>query len=107
MVERDLGKDGKNPDGSSITLRTMRDILFRQGSAELSSSEDGLVISFLQPYRLKQTNILRDWFHKVSQRHTEGLHILGGQKLAFNLLPPRGEEFRNSGEKLEFCSEKI
>ena len=107
MIEQDLMKDGKNSDGSTKTLRTMRDMLFRQGAAELNQSEDGLTISFLHPYRLNQTNILRDWFHKVSQRHTEGLQILGGQKLTFKLLAPRGEEFRNSGEKVEFLLEKI
>jgi len=107
MVERDLGKDGKNSDGSSKTLRTMRDVLFRQGSAELSRTEDDLTISFLHPYRLKQTNILRDWFDKVCHRHTEGLHILGGLKLTFKLLVPRSDEFRNSGEKVEFFPGKI
>jgi len=107
MVERDMGKDGKNPDGSSKTLRTMRETLFRQGSAELSRTEDGLTISFLHSYRPKQTKILRDLFSKVCERHTDGLYILGGQRLTFNLLAPRGEEFRNSGEKVAFSQEKV
>ncbi len=107
IIEQDLGIDGKNQDGSSKTLRTMRDMLFRQGAAELNRSEDGLIISFLQSYRLKQTNLLMNWFYKISKRHPGGLHILGGQKLTFKLLPPRGEEFRNSGEKVEFLPEKI
>mgnify|MGYP000586719788 CR=1 FL=1 len=107
MIEQDLGKDVKNPDKSSITLATMRDMLFRQGSAEITRTEDGLVVSFLHPYRLKQTNILKNWFYKISQRHKNGLSILGGQKLTFKLLAPHGEEFRNSGEKAEFILAKI
>ncbi len=106
MIERDLGESICNPDGTRKTLERMRGMLFRQGAAKLRKRDDQLIISFLSSYRLKQHKMLNLWFDKVSQRHKDGLKILGGLSLKYELNPPRGEEYRNSGTKIDFSEEK-
>jgi len=84
----------------------MRDILFRQGAAKLGKKDNQLIISFLSSYRIKLHKMLNLWTDKVSQRHKGGLKILGGLSLKYELNPPRGEEYRNSGVKIDFSEEK-
>jgi hypothetical protein len=107
MIERDLGQSVCNPDGTRKTLERMRDMLFRHGAATVRKQDNQLIISFLTSYRLKHTKMLNQWISKVNQRHKEGLNILGGLSLQYELHPPRGEEYKNSGVKIEFSSEKI
>lgn len=106
MIERDLGKDLTNPDGTVRTLDRMRDALFRQGAATLTRDEDALVVRFLNSYRVKRTNMLRDWFGTVTHRHRNGIALLGGLNLRFELRPPRGEEYRNTGRKVDLAEVK-
>jgi hypothetical protein len=106
MIERDLGENLCNPDGTQKTLDRMRDMLFRQGSATLRKDGNKMIISFLSSYRVKQTKILKQWIEKINQRHQAGLNILGGLSLGFELKPPRGEEYKNSGTKVDLSSEK-
>jgi hypothetical protein len=109
MIERDIGEGIANPDGTVMTLDRMRDTLFRQGGARLANTGDSLVVSLLNPYRVRQTCVLKSWFAKLAARHEDGLDILGGMKLEFRLQPPRGKEYRNSGgrEKFPPLPEKI
>lgn len=106
MVERDLGGKLSNPDGTVKTLDRMRDILFRQGAATLAREGDELVVRFLGPYRVNPTNMLRDWFGTVAQRHRDGIALLGGMRLRFELQPPRGEEYHNTGRKVDLAETK-
>lgn len=106
MIERDLGESLCNPDGTRKTLDRMRDMLFRHGAATLRKEDNQLIISFLTSYRVKQTKMLNQWISKVNQRHKDGLKILGGLSLQYELNPPRGGEYKNSGVKIDFSSEK-
>jgi len=106
MIERDLGKHLTNPDGTVKTLNRMRDILFKQGAATLSREENNLVVRFLNSYRVTPTNMLRDWFETISKRHSDGTDLLGGLGLRFELQPPRGEEYRNTGRKVDLAEMK-
>jgi hypothetical protein len=106
MIERDLGERLCNPDGTRKTLDRMRDMLFRHGAATLRKEDNHLIISCLTSYRVKQTKMLNQWISKVNQRHKDGLNILGGLSLQFELQPPRGGEYKNSGIKIDFSSEK-
>ena len=84
----------------------MRDILFRQGTATLTREEDEPVVRFLSPYRANPTNMLRDWFGTVARRHRDGIALLGGMRLRFELPPPRGEEYHNTGRKVDLAELK-
>ena len=106
MIARDLGQSLCNPDGTRKTLDRMRDMLFRHGAATLRKEDNHLIISFLTSYRVKQTRMLNQWISKVNQRHKDGLNILGGLSLQYELNPPRGGEYKNSGVKIDFSSEK-
>ena len=107
MVERDLGPALANPDGTVKTLDRMRDILFRQGAATLARDGDDLVVRFLNPYRVGPTTMLRDWFETVALRHRDGIALLGGMRLRFEMQPPRGEEYHNTGRKVDLAETKI
>jgi len=106
MIERDLGENLTNPGGSVRTLDRMRNALFSQGAATLNREQDTLVVRFLNAYRAKRTNMLRNWFRTVTHRHPDGIALLGGLKLRFELLPPRGEEYRNTGRKIDLAEMK-
>ena len=106
MIERDLGKGIKNPDGTTKSLRTMRSMLFGQDSASLSLEGDTIVIKYLNAYRPETTNLLREWYKVVENRSASGLQILGGLKLRFELQPPTGEELRNSFIKVPICTQE-
>jgi len=47
MMQRDLGELIKREDGSIKTLQTMREVLFRQGSAKLNLNDDTFEVNFL------------------------------------------------------------
>jgi hypothetical protein len=46
LIERDLGEWSRNPDGSTKTLHTMRDVLFRQGAALIELAGDTIRLRF-------------------------------------------------------------
>ncbi len=77
------------------------------GAAELRKEDNRLIISFLSSYRLKQSMRLKQWISKVKQRHKEGLRLLGGLSLDFELKLPPGEEYKNSGVKIDFSKKNI
>jgi hypothetical protein len=107
MIERDLAESVCNPDGTRKTLDRMRDMLFRHGAATLRKEDNRLMISCLTSYRVKHTKMLNQWISKITQRYNGGLNILGGLSLQYELNPPRGEEYKNSGVKIDLSSGKI
>ncbi|ETR67953.1 MAG: Transposase IS4 family protein [Candidatus Magnetoglobus multicellularis str. Araruama] len=46
MIQRDIGDLIKRKDGSIKTLQTMREVLFRQGSAKVYLKEDTFEVNF-------------------------------------------------------------
>ena len=106
MIERDLGEWIRNPDGSTKTLHTMRTVLFRQGAAHIQSTEDAICLRFQDSFSQERTELLQNWFDCLHGRHANGLQILDGLKLAFQLRVPRGEEHRNAYRKAPLCPAK-
>lgn len=104
MIERDLGEGIRNPDGSVKTLHTMRDVLFRQGPARIQLVEDTIQLSFQDSFSQERTELLGNWFDCLHDRHADGLQIIDGLKLSFQLRVPRGEEHRNAFRKARLCS---
>ena len=104
LIVRDLGPDIHNPDGSVMTLDSIRSVLFRQGAAKFHFAEDTIHITFQDSFSVKRTRILRSWLDGLSARQPNGLQILGGLKLKFHLQVPRGKEHRNSFKKTPIAS---
>ena len=96
MIEADLGKDIINNDGSIKTLDTMRRSLFRQGAGQISFKNNTFKIDFLNSYSVEMTNMLKKFYSKIEEEFTDGLSVLGGKKLNFNLRVPHGKEFKKS-----------
>lgn len=107
MIERDLDESLRNPDNTRKTLDRVRCMLFQQGAAKMRKEGNQLIISFLSPYRLDQTKILEKWTSKINQRYKDGLYFLGGLSLKYEINPPRGEEYKNSGAKIEFSAKNF
>ena len=106
MIERDLGEGIRNPDGSTKTLDTMRTVLFRQGAAHIQLVEDTICLRFQDSFSQERTELLKNWFDGLHGRHADGLPIIDGLKLSFQLRVPRGEEHRNEFRKARLCSAK-
>ncbi len=100
MIKRDLGDYIKNKDQTVKTLKTMRETLFRQGSAKVLFKQNTFVINFLNSYSPKQTGQLNEFYDKIHKRTSEGLGILGGAKLKFVLKSPKGKEHQNIMKKV-------
>ncbi len=99
MVERDAVELTRNADGSAKTLARMRDTLFRQGAGTLHIDNGKLAVALTRSYSPELTQGLRTWFDTIEKRHQQGLNILGGLTLRFDLSPPHGPEFKNAGRK--------
>jgi len=97
LIQRGLENFMKNSNGSVKTLDTLRDVLFRQGSARISLSLKGnsIEINHLNNYSPKLTKELNNLYRKIHKRTSSGLSILGGLKLNFQLKPPISEEQKN------------
>ena len=106
MIERDLGESIHNPDGSTKTLHTMRTVLFRQGAAHIQLAEDTICLRFQDSFSHERTELLKNWFDTLHGRYADGLQILDGLRLGFQLRVPRGEEHRNAYRKARLCSAK-
>ena len=106
MIEEDIGDFIKNDDGTTKTLNTMRELLFRQGNGEIKLNGKTIEIKFKNRYSFEQTKNLKKWFEKVNQKK-EGLELLGGLKIKFRFKYPNGEEFKNKLKKVPlFLTEK-
>jgi hypothetical protein len=106
MIERDLPDLVRNPDGSTKTLQTMRETLFRQGPAQIHFSGDTIQVKFLDSFSLATTRHLQSWFDSLQARYPEGMEIIGGLKLGFQLRPSRGEDHRNAFKKIPLAVAK-
>jgi len=106
LIERDLGQRIHNPDGSTKTLHTMRNVLFRQGAAHFELAEDTIRLRFQDSFSQERTELLQHWFDGLSDRHAAGLQILDGLRFGFQLRVARGEEHRNAFRKARLCSAK-
>ena len=106
MIERDLGESIRNPDGSTKTLHTMRTVLFRQGAAHIQLAEDTICLRFQDSFSHERTELLKNWFDTLHGRYADGLQILDGLRLGFQLRVPRGEEHRNAYRKARLCTAK-
>ena len=104
MLQRDLGDLIKRHDGSIKTLQTMRETLFRQGSARLCLKGDTLEVSFLNSYSAKLTEQLNHFYKSISDRNSKGLLIIGGMNVKFKLNPPLGKEHKNGMKKVPLIS---
>lgn len=100
MIERDLGDLLANSDGTTKTLGRTREILFRQGPARIGLQDDSLVVTFSNAYSITRTELLTRWFNIITTRHADGLALLGGLKLRFELRVPMGDENRNAGARI-------
>jgi hypothetical protein len=106
MIERDLGELIRNPDGSTKTLHTMRGVLFRQGAAHIHLADDTIRLHFQDSFSWERTQLLKNWLDALSHRHADGLQIIDGFRLTFQLRVPRGEEHRNTLRKARLRSAK-
>jgi hypothetical protein len=105
MIVRDMGSCLSNPDGTTKGLQTTREMLFRQGSAQVRRSGDTLEVHFENAYSPQRTEQYRRWFDQIQERTSDGLSLLGGMKLRFILKPPHGPEHSNSHQKALLTSE--
>lgn len=80
-------------------LQTSRELLFRQGSAQVRRNGIALEVHFENAYSPERTEQYRRWFDQIQERTGDGLLLLGGMKLRFILRPPHGPEHRNSHQK--------
>jgi len=107
LIERDLGEGLRNADGSTKTLERMRDVLFRQGAAHIQLVEETIRVRYQDSFSWERTELLKTWFEGLSRRHADGLQILDGLRLTFQLRVPRGEEHRNAFRKSRLGSAKL
>jgi hypothetical protein len=106
MIQRDIGDLIKRKDGSIKTLQTMREILFRQGSAKVYLKEDTFEVNFLNSYSPQLTTQLEEYYDMISARHSNGMELIGGLKMKYNLKTPLGKEHKNSMKKMPLISGK-
>jgi len=106
MIQRDLVNYAKNHDGSFKSLATMRDVLFRQGSAKLYLKQETFEIKYLNNNTQKMTVQLNKLYQKIHEKTSNGLKILGGLKIKYLLNPPTGEEHRNCMKKVPLSDVK-
>jgi hypothetical protein len=106
MIQRDLGMFLRNPDGSVKTLKTMRDVLFRQGCAQIRLRHNTLEVSFLNSYSSSVTQQLHQWYQHMAEKTSRGIELLGGLQLQFRLKPARSDELRNGMTKIPVNSVK-
>ena len=100
MIQTDLGQSIKNYDGTKKTLKSMREKLFKQGSAVIKFRNDTFEIHFLNNYTSKLTNQLAKLYLNAHDISKDGLSLLGGFKIKYVLNPPLGKESRNSMERI-------
>ena len=96
MIQEDLGDLIKNRDGSIKTLKTMRNILFRQGSAKIKLQNQTFEIGLLNPLTQKTTDMLSHLIEKINLSE-QNMKIIGGLNLKFKLHSPTEKVMKNSG----------
>ncbi len=96
MIQEDMGDIIKNRDGSIKTLKTMRNSLFRQGSAKLKIQNQTIKIEFMNAMKQKNTDMLNNLLHKINLSESK-LKIIGGLNLKFKLPLSLEKVLKNSG----------
>jgi hypothetical protein len=96
MIQEDLGDMIKNADGSIKTLKTMRNMLFRQGSAKLRIQNQSIEIELLNGLNQKNTDRLNFLIQKINLPEQK-IKIIGGLNLKFKLPLPIEKVLKNSG----------
>lgn len=107
MIQNDLGQFVMNMDGSLKTLHTMRELLFRQGSAELKLNGDTLEVHFLNDFSSKVANQLNSFYQRMNDLAKSGLDIIGGLKVKFFLKTNWSENSTNGLKKEKLEAAKI
>lgn len=107
MIVADTGDFIYNANGSIKTLKSTREMLFRQGSAKIIRETDTINVHFSNRFTLQQYNSLQQFYEKLKQQYPEGLKIMGGLKLKFILQPPHGDEYKNSFSKTILTTENF
>jgi len=106
MIQADCQELFENYNGTSKTLKTMREVLIRQGCGRINIVGNEIVVKFVNSFSLDMTNALRPLYEKINEECHDGLKILGGYRLRFELKTPYGEERRNLKKKVSLSSEK-
>ncbi len=106
IIQNDLGSFVKNADDTIKSLYTMRELLFRQGSAKVKLNKDTIEVHFLNKYSPEVTEQLNKFYQLIHKKVSEGLKIIGGLKVKFILQPPWGEEYKNGMKKVALNSIK-
>ena len=106
MIQRDIEALLKRKDGSIKTLQSMREVLFRQGSAKLTLKDGTFEVNFLNSYSSQLTSQLKEYYNAIYERYSNGMEIIGGMKVKYNFKIPLGKEHKNSMKKMPLISGK-
>ncbi len=96
MIQEDMGEMIKNQDGSIKTLKTMRNRLFRQGSAKLCIKNQTIEIDFCNSMSKKTTDMLNILLQKINLSEQK-MKMIGGMKVKFKLPALIEKVLKNSG----------
>ena len=107
MITQDTGKELLNNDDSCKTLMTTRELLIRQGAAQISRKNNTLCINFANSFSIERHKFLSGFFEKIKNQYPQGLQIIGGLKVDFILKPPLGKEHKNSNSKSILSNENF
>jgi len=107
MMQEDLVDFIINVDGSIKTLQSMRELLFRQGSAKVRLNKDTIEVHFLNSFKPEVNYHLDKFYQMINKKASSGLGILGGLKLKYFLTTSLGENNSNGLKKEVLDSTKI
>ncbi len=96
MLQEDMGEDLKNSDGSVRTLKTMRNKLFRQGSAKLCIENKTIKIELCNALSQKTTDMLNNLIENIKLSE-QNLKIIGGGNIEYKFAVPDEKVMKNSG----------
>ncbi len=107
MMQEDLVDFIMNADGTIKTLQSMRELLFRQGSAKVRLNKDTIEVHFLNSFKPEVNYHLDKFYQMINKKASSGLEILGGLKLKYFLTTSLGENNSNGLKKEVLDSTKI
>ncbi|UCE07525.1 MAG: transposase [bacterium] len=107
LIQDDLGQFVKNADGSLKTLQTMRELIFRQGSAEMKLNNDTIEIHFQNDFTSSVAKQLNSFYQRINEIAKNGLNIIGGFKMKFFLKTAWGNDATNGLKKVKLNPSKI
>lgn len=107
MIQNDLANFVINADDTIKTLQSMRELLFRQGSAKVRLNKDTIEVHFLNIFKPEVNYHLDKFYQMINKKASSGLEILGGLKLKYFLTTSLGENNSNGLKKEVLDSTKI